>query len=223
MEEGLIMKFFVKDLEHYLSSQLPADVPNRQVFLDGLNNEILGVYQSYFKQKEYLRIIDIRSVAKLKALVFEKLKGKQFEGMNAQWLLVQKIRSQLTKEMKKSLEEFTDLACSEDCSVIEGPALDSWTCLRIRAQCFDGSVCGEDDDRDAEKKELNMYLFLVAEFTLLSSILLWAYIYSYHHCKILIKLRCKRKKTVPLAKKDLEANLEDETKIKHEKYDADGS
>ncbi|XP_044845119.1 izumo sperm-egg fusion protein 3-like [Mauremys mutica] len=54
-------------------------------------------------------------------------------------------------------------------AVSEGPVLDCWTCLRINAQCFDGELCGEEDPRDAERKEITLYLFLVCQSVLLAS------------------------------------------------------
>ncbi|XP_065427951.1 izumo sperm-egg fusion protein 3 [Chrysemys picta bellii] len=54
-------------------------------------------------------------------------------------------------------------------AVTEGPVLDCWTCLRINAQCFDGELCGEEDPRDAERKEITLYLFLVCQSVLLAS------------------------------------------------------
>ncbi|XP_075696935.1 izumo sperm-egg fusion protein 3 [Rhinoderma darwinii] len=72
---------FVKNLDHCLSSKVPNDVPNRAAFLEGLKKEILGVYQASFKDKPHLRIIDIRSVAKLKKMVFDNLRGSKFNDL----------------------------------------------------------------------------------------------------------------------------------------------
>lgn len=48
---------FVKNLDHYLSSKVPNDVPNRQAFLKNVSMEILSIYRTSFRDKPYLRII----------------------------------------------------------------------------------------------------------------------------------------------------------------------
>ncbi|XP_013927342.1 PREDICTED: izumo sperm-egg fusion protein 3 [Thamnophis sirtalis] len=82
------------------------------------------------------------------------------------------LRFSLRKKIRQILEEFADLACSEDCTVIEGPILDCWTCLRITTQCFDGEVCGVEDKRLAEYNEIVLYVFLVCESVITTSIIL---------------------------------------------------
>ncbi|XP_073422523.1 izumo sperm-egg fusion protein 3 [Dendrobates tinctorius] len=86
-------------------------------------------------------------------------------------------KEEIMWQMKQSLEKFADLACSEDCSVIEGPVLDSKTCLRIRASCFKGSVCGEPDDLQAEKKEITLFLALILEIVIILAIMILCYHY----------------------------------------------
>ncbi|XP_056398967.1 izumo sperm-egg fusion protein 3 isoform X3 [Hyla sarda] len=159
---------FVKKLDHYLSSKVPKDVPDRKAFLESVNKEIFSVYWTSFRDKPYLRIIDIRSVVKLKKMVFDSLRETEFH------------------------------ACTEDCSVTEGPVLDCWTCLRIRAQCFKGSVCGEQDDLVLEKKEVAVYLFLVLEFALMFFFMVLGYLYFKKKMMMLkekeIKILTKKKK-----------------------------
>ncbi|XP_073513931.1 izumo sperm-egg fusion protein 3 isoform X2 [Phyllobates terribilis] len=90
---------------------------------------------------------------------------------------IRKHREEIMWQMKQSLEKFADLACSEDCSVIEGPVLDSKTCLRIRAQCFKGSVCGEPNDLEVEKKEVALFLSLILEIVIMFAIMILCYHY----------------------------------------------
>ncbi|XP_066462104.1 izumo sperm-egg fusion protein 3 [Eleutherodactylus coqui] len=116
--------------------------PDRQDLLERVKKDILGVYQSSFRDKANLRIIDIRSVAKLRKTVLDNLKKVEFHGVKTFLTDITRLKQELTQQMRQSLHDFADLACSEDCAVTEGPVLDSWTCFRIRAQCFKGSVCG---------------------------------------------------------------------------------
>ncbi|KAM4014700.1 izumo sperm-egg fusion protein 3 isoform 3-T3 [Anomaloglossus baeobatrachus] len=138
---------FARQLDSALSSTVPENVPNRQAFMESVKMEILGVYRTSFKNIKYLRIIDIRSVATLKKMILDKLRAIQFH------------------------------ACSEDCSVIEGPLLDSKTCLRVRAQCFKGSVCGEQDDLEAEKKQVFLFLSVILEIVIMFTIMILCYHY----------------------------------------------
>ncbi|XP_075045709.1 izumo sperm-egg fusion protein 3 [Mixophyes fleayi] len=195
-----------------LAIEAPSESPALTEELEGTENGKCHDLPRKLNQKVQRKIHllrDVRSVAKLKTLVLDNIKGKEFDGMNAHWLLVRKIRIELIQAMKIALEEFIDLACSEDCSVTEGSVLDCWTCYRVRAQCFDGSVCGGQDDRDAEIKEMTVYLFLVVQFTVLSSILILCYIFIYHYSKVKLTLTGKEKETGLLAKRDLEANEDD--------------
>ncbi|CAN2387923.1 Izumo sperm-egg fusion protein, partial [Pristimantis euphronides] len=102
----------------------------------------MGVYRTSFGDEPPLRIIDIQSVVNLKAMVLHNLTGIDCHGTDACSGIIKNIQQELQGQMKQSLQHFADLACSEDCSLTDGPVLDSWTCLRIRAQCFRGSVCG---------------------------------------------------------------------------------
>ncbi|XP_056398966.1 izumo sperm-egg fusion protein 3 isoform X2 [Hyla sarda] len=167
---------FVKKLDHYLSSKVPKDVPDRKAFLESVNKEIFSVYWTSFRDKPYLRIIGIN-------MFLEDIKT---------------IKQKLMRQMKQSLEHFADIACTEDCSVTEGPVLDCWTCLRIRAQCFKGSVCGEQDDLVLEKKEVAVYLFLVLEFALMFFFMVLGYLYFKKKMMMLkekeIKILTKKKK-----------------------------
>ncbi|XP_056398968.1 izumo sperm-egg fusion protein 3 isoform X4 [Hyla sarda] len=131
-------------------------------------------------------------------MVFDSLRETEFHGINMFLEDIKTIKQKLMRQMKQSLEHFADIACTEDCSVTEGPVLDCWTCLRIRAQCFKGSVCGEQDDLVLEKKEVAVYLFLVLEFALMFFFMVLGYLYFKKKMMMLkekeIKILTKKKK-----------------------------
>ncbi|KAH1181267.1 hypothetical protein KIL84_002201 [Mauremys mutica] len=91
------------------------------------------------------------------------LKETPWKGVHLLQLMLAQHRESLRTRLREALESFADVA------VTEGPVLDCWTCLRINAQCFDGELCGEEDPRDAERKEITLYLFLVCQSVLLAS------------------------------------------------------
>ncbi|KAM4014699.1 izumo sperm-egg fusion protein 3 isoform 2-T2 [Anomaloglossus baeobatrachus] len=146
---------FARQLDSALSSTVPENVPNRQAFMESVKMEILGVYRTSFKNIKYLRII-----------------GEEMFMKN-----IKNLKEEIILQMKQSLEKFADIACSEDCSVIEGPLLDSKTCLRVRAQCFKGSVCGEQDDLEAEKKQVFLFLSVILEIVIMFTIMILCYHY----------------------------------------------
>ncbi|XP_019671614.1 izumo sperm-egg fusion protein 3 isoform X4 [Felis catus] len=79
------------------------------------------------------------------------------------------VRQNLELKLKEILKNFSEVACSEDCVVTEGPILDCWTCLRITTQCFRGEYCGEEDSRMAENREIGLFLILLTEVVILGS------------------------------------------------------
>ncbi|XP_072011639.1 izumo sperm-egg fusion protein 3 isoform X3 [Engystomops pustulosus] len=168
---------FVQNLNRSLSNfKVAKNGPN----LESVSKDILGIYPTFFRGKGNLRIIDVRGVEKLRKMVLDKLAGDQFVGRNTFMTNIKQMEKELMWQMKKSLEDFSDLACSRDCSVIEGPVLDCWTCDQITAQCFKGSVCGEQEDFAAEKEHIGIYLVLVLQFVFASSLM----IMFYHYYKV---------------------------------------
>ncbi|XP_063291638.1 izumo sperm-egg fusion protein 3 [Pelobates fuscus] len=69
-------------------------------------------------------------------------------------------------------------------ALTEEALLDSWTCLRIRAKCLDGPVCGVEDYHEEEKRDLDLYLAFVVLSVLLFSISIMSYIFIYHKTKV---------------------------------------
>ncbi|XP_072011638.1 izumo sperm-egg fusion protein 3 isoform X2 [Engystomops pustulosus] len=175
---------FVQNLNRSLSNfKVAKNGPN----LESVSKDILGIYPTFFR--------DVRGVEKLRKMVLDKLAGDQFveviamaaverflptDWRNTFMTNIKQMEKELMWQMKKSLEDFSDLACSRDCSVIEGPVLDCWTCDQITAQCFKGSVCGEQEDFAAEKEHIGIYLVLVLQFVFASSLM----IMFYHYYKV---------------------------------------
>nr|XP_033817460.1 izumo sperm-egg fusion protein 3 [Geotrypetes seraphini] len=168
---------FVTALEHLLDEMLPSDIPERAAVFTYQLKGLLDIYPTYFK-KTYHRILDVRSVMALKSMLTSKLqdiKKETWKGVNIFQLHMLNLRKFLKARIRIAIEKFINLACSEDCTVIEGPVLDGWSCLRIRGHCFDGAVCGEEDSLEAEKREVYLYLFFVCESVVLASVLLLCY------------------------------------------------
>ncbi|KAK9397542.1 izumo sperm-egg fusion protein 3 [Crotalus adamanteus] len=140
---------FLKWVVSLLKETLPDDLPNRNSLITR-HIQALADLHGTFLRRNYERIL----------------------GVFLWQLSMYQLRFSLRKKIHQILEKFADLACSEDCTVIEGPILDCWTCLRITTQCFDGEVCGVEDRRLAEYNEIVLYVFLVCESVITTSIIL---------------------------------------------------
>ncbi|XP_034275458.1 izumo sperm-egg fusion protein 3 [Pantherophis guttatus] len=165
---------FLKWVLTLLKETLPGDLPNRDSLITR-HIQALADLHSTFLRRNYERIIDVRGAFEIKLHIINQLKAikqKQWKGVFLWQLSMYQLRFSLRKKIHQILEEFADLACSEDCTVIEGPILDCWTCLRITTQCFDGEVCGVEDKRLAEYNEIVLYVFLVCESVITTSIIL---------------------------------------------------
>ncbi|XP_066483093.1 izumo sperm-egg fusion protein 3 [Tiliqua scincoides] len=174
---------FLDSVATLLKETLPEDVPSRDALMEQ-HIQALADLHGTFLQKKYERVLDVRGVMSLKADVINHLHGgiknNTWKGVFLWQLSMYQYRVSLRKRMQQTLEKFADLACSEDCTVIEGPVLDCWSCLRIVAQCFDGELCGVEERHLAEYKEIVLYVFLVCESVLLTSIML-VYLVCYKH------------------------------------------
>ncbi|XP_074874004.1 izumo sperm-egg fusion protein 3 [Carettochelys insculpta] len=165
---------FLRRLGVLLGEVLPSDVPNRDALVQRQLQALEHLYRTSLLEKHH-RVLDVRGVLRVKALLtgwLRALKDMPWKGVHLLQLTLAQHRDFLRTRLRDALESFADLACSEDCTVTEGPVLDCWTCLRITAPCFDGELCGEEDPRDAERKEIILYLFLVCQSVLLSSAVL---------------------------------------------------
>ncbi|CAO2588102.1 Izumo sperm-egg fusion protein 3, partial [Lemmus lemmus] len=87
------------------------------------------------------------------------------------------IRKNLESQLKEILKNFSEVACSEDCIVTEGPVLDCWTCLRMTTRCFRGDYCKDENPKKAENREIGLYLILMTEAVILASAVL-----LFHFC-----------------------------------------
>ncbi|XP_063157324.1 izumo sperm-egg fusion protein 3 [Candoia aspera] len=165
---------FLKSVATLLKETLPEDLPNRDSLM-ARHIQALADLHGTFLRRNYERVLDVRGVMVIKLDIISQLrtiKSKQWKGVFLWQLSMYQLRLALRKKIHQILEKFADLACSEDCTVIEGPVLDCWTCLRITTQCFDGEVCGVEDRRLAEYNEIVLYVFLVCESVILTSIIL---------------------------------------------------
>ncbi|KAL6089271.1 hypothetical protein STEG23_002856 [Scotinomys teguina] len=111
------------------------------------------------------------------------------------------IRQHLESQLREMLKNFSAVACSEDCIVIEGPVLDCWTCLRMTTRCFRGDYCKDENPKKAENREIALYLILIAEAVILASAVL-----LFHFC---ISHRRKMKVIRRTLKTYLEKKLEE--------------
>ncbi|XP_054849554.1 izumo sperm-egg fusion protein 3 [Eublepharis macularius] len=179
---------FLDSVATLLKETLPADLSGRDTLMERHIEELADLHGTYL-QNNYERVLDVRGVASIKSDIINQLreiKKQPWKGVFIWQLSMYHLRVSLRKHMKQTLERFADLACSEDCTVTEGPILDCWTCLRIAAQCFDGELCGVEDERMAEHKEIILYVFLVCESVLISSAVL-IYLVCFKHKKKMLK------------------------------------
>ncbi|KAL8176684.1 UNVERIFIED_CONTAM: hypothetical protein K2H54_037499 [Gekko kuhli] len=179
---------FLDSVATVLKEILPEDLSGRDTLIERQIKALADLHGT-FLQNNYERVLDVRGVASLKSDIINQLreiKKKPWKGVFLWQLSMYHFRVSLRAQMKKTLERFADLACSEDCTVTEGPILDCWTCLRIAVQCFDGELCGVEDERLAEHKEINLYVFLVCESVLISSAVL-VYLVCFKHKKKMLQ------------------------------------
>ncbi|XP_043390823.1 izumo sperm-egg fusion protein 3 [Chelonia mydas] len=173
---------FLRGLGVLLREVVPSEVPDRDALIQRHVQAFERLYSTHLPEKHH-RVLDVRGVLAVKAALtswLRALKETPWKGVHLLQLTLAQHRDSLRTRLRETLESFADLACSEDCTVTEGPVLDCWTCLRISAQCFDGELCGEEDPRDAERKEITLYLFLVCQSVLLASAAL-LYCVCYRH------------------------------------------
>ncbi|XP_042329724.1 izumo sperm-egg fusion protein 3 [Sceloporus undulatus] len=171
-----------------MKETLPEDVPDRYTLIER-HVQALADLHSTFLQKKYERVLDVRGVMSLKSDIISRLReinNSTWKGVFLWQLSMYKLRVFLQNHMQQTLEKFADFACSEDCTITEGPVLDCWTCLRIVVQCFDGELCGVEDKRLAEYNEIVLYVFLVCESVVLSSAVL-IYLVCFKHKRMMIQ------------------------------------
>ncbi|XP_060112341.1 izumo sperm-egg fusion protein 3 [Heteronotia binoei] len=181
-------RHFLDSVATLLKEMLPVEIPERSSLI-ARHIKALADLHGTFLQHNYERVLDVRGATSLKYNIINQLreiKKQPWKGVFLWQLSMYHFRVSLRKQMKQTLEQFADLACSEDCTVTEGPILDCWTCLRIATQCFDGELCGVEDAHIAEHKEINLYVFLVCESVLISSAVL-VYLVCFKHKKKMLQ------------------------------------
>ncbi|XP_062994038.1 izumo sperm-egg fusion protein 3 [Elgaria multicarinata webbii] len=176
---------FLDSVATVLKETLPEDLPDRDTLMERHIEALADLHGTFF-QKKHERVLDVRGATSLKSDIISQLRGikknSTWKGVFLWQLSMYQLRVSLRRRMQQMLEKFADLACSEDCTVTEGPVLDCWTCLRITVQCFDGELCGVEDRRLAEYNEIVLYVFLVCESVLLTSVTL-VYLVCFKHRK----------------------------------------
>ncbi|XP_037706700.1 izumo sperm-egg fusion protein 3 [Choloepus didactylus] len=195
---------FKEDVESLLAKLIPSDVPGRTHLLERQIKEILRISSKVSHGNKMLRVLAVQNVVNLRTWLkneFYKLGNEPWKGAIILQGKLLNVRHDLESKLKETLKAFSELACSEDCIVTEGPILDCWSCLRITTQCFKGEYCAEEDPKMVEKKEISLFLILLAEGAVLGSILL-----LFHIC---VSHRRKMKAIRRSLKKYLEKKLEE--------------
>ncbi|XP_040819720.1 izumo sperm-egg fusion protein 3 isoform X2 [Ochotona curzoniae] len=194
---------FREDIKAMLEKLIPSEVPSRTELIEHQFKEMTRLSFKVSHENKMLRVLAIETVVKLRTWLkneFSKLSKETWKGVFILQGKLLEIRQTLESKLQKLLKSFSEVACSEDCILIEGPILDCWTCLRITTQCFKGEYCGEDDPKKAESREIGLFLVLLAEIGILASAVL-----LFHFCVI---HRRRMKEIRNTLKKYLEKKLE---------------
>ncbi|KAM8941210.1 izumo sperm-egg fusion protein 3 isoform 2-T2 [Lycaon pictus] len=177
---------FTEDIRSLLAKLIPSEVPGRIHLLERQIKEMIRLSFKVSHRDKMLRVLAVQKVTKLRTWLKNELYKLGNETFKGAFILQGKlldVRQNLESKLKEILKNFSEVACSEDCVVIEGPVLDCWTCLRITSRCFRGEYCGE-DSRKAENREIALFLILLAEVVILGSALLLFYICVSHRRKM---------------------------------------
>ncbi|XP_012625257.1 izumo sperm-egg fusion protein 3 isoform X2 [Microcebus murinus] len=157
---------FIEDVRHLLSKLVPPEVPGRTQLLE---------------RQTVQKVVQLRTWLKNE---FYKLSNETWKGVFILQGKLLEIRQILESKLKELLKNFSEVACSADCTVVEGPILDCWTCLRMTTRCFKGEYCGGEIPRKAENREIALFLILLTTATILGSALLLYYMCVSHRRKM---------------------------------------
>ncbi|XP_053462139.1 izumo sperm-egg fusion protein 3 [Nycticebus coucang] len=174
---------FVEDVDTLLSELVPPDVPDRAQVLARQSKEMIRVSFDVSHSDKKLRVLAVQKVVSLRKWLkneLHKLDNETWKGVFILQGKLLKIRRNLESKVKTSLKKFSEVACSEDCIVVEGPILDCWTCLRMTTRCFKGKYCGDEDVRTAESKEISLFLTLLSITAILGSVVLLHHFCIFH-------------------------------------------
>ncbi|XP_037015854.2 izumo sperm-egg fusion protein 3 [Artibeus jamaicensis] len=178
---------FKEDIKSLLEKLVPSDVPGRTQLLELQIQEMTNLSVSVTHGNKMLRVLAVQKVASLKTW----LKNEIYKVGNNTWKGVftfqgklRDVRQNLESKLKETLKHFSELACSEDCTVTEGAILDCWSCVHITTRCFKGEYCGEEDSRKSENREIALFLILIAEAIILGAAVLLFHICVTHRKKM---------------------------------------
>ncbi|XP_003511620.1 izumo sperm-egg fusion protein 3 [Cricetulus griseus] len=195
---------FIEDVRTLLAMLIPVEVPGRIQLLDRQHKEIIQLSSKVSHMDKTLRLLAVRNVIKMREWLkheFYRLGNETWKGAFIMQGKLLQVRQNLGYQLKESLKSFSEVACSEDCIVIEGPVLDCWTCLRLTTRCFRGDYCKDENPKKADNREIALYLILIAEAVILASAVL-----LFHFC---ISHRRKMKVIRRTLKTYLEKKLEE--------------
>ncbi|XP_010956207.1 izumo sperm-egg fusion protein 3 isoform X1 [Camelus dromedarius] len=195
---------FIEDIKSLLVKLVPSEVPGQAHLLERQIKEMIRLSFKVSHRDKMLRVLAVQKVVNLRTWLKNELYKLGNEPWKGAFILQGKlleVRQTLESKLEEMLKNFSEVACSEDCVVTEGPILDCWTCLRITTRCFKGEYCAEEDPRKAENREIALFLILLAEGVILGGALL-----LFHFC---ISHRRKMKAIRRSLKKYLEKKLEE--------------
>ncbi|XP_057575877.1 izumo sperm-egg fusion protein 3 isoform X1 [Hippopotamus amphibius kiboko] len=178
---------FIEDIKSLMVKLVPSEVPGQAHLLERQIKEMIGLSFKVSNRDKMLRVLAVQKAVSLRTWLKNELYKLNNETWKGAFILQGKlldIRQNLESELKELLKNFSEVACSEDCVVTEGPILDCWTCLRITTQCFKGEYCAEDDPKKAENREIALFLILLVEGVILGGALLLFYFCISHWRKM---------------------------------------
>ncbi|XP_014686616.1 izumo sperm-egg fusion protein 3 isoform X1 [Equus asinus] len=178
---------FIEDIGSLLANLVPPEVPGRTHLLERQIKEMIRLSFKVSHGDKMLRVLAVQKVVKLRTWLKNELYKVGNETWKGGFILQGKlldVRQNLESKLTEILKNFSEVACSEDCVVTEGPILDCWTCLRLTTRCFKGEYCGEEDSRKAENREISLFLILLAEAVILGSALLLFRFCVFHQRKM---------------------------------------
>ncbi|XP_028629134.1 izumo sperm-egg fusion protein 3 [Grammomys surdaster] len=178
---------FTEDVRTLLGNLVPLEVPERNQLLDRQHKEITHISSKVSHKDKMLRLLAVRNVVKLRVWLkdeFYRLGNETWKGVFIIQGKLLEIRQNLEHKLTQILKNFSEVACSEDCIVIEGPVLDCWTCLRMTTRCFKGDYCQDEDPKKAENREISLYLIFLAEAVILASAVLLFHVCVSHRRKM---------------------------------------
>nr|XP_011768750.1 izumo sperm-egg fusion protein 3 isoform X1 [Macaca nemestrina] len=178
---------FIEDVGSLLANLIPSEVPGQTQLLEWQIKEMISLSFKVSHSDKRLRVLAVQQVVKLRTWLkneFYKLGNETWKGVFIFQGKLLEVRQNLESKLKELLKNFSEVACSEDCIVVEGPILDCWMCLRMTNRCFKGEYCGDEDPRKAENREIALFLILLATVVILGSAVLLFHFCIFHRRKM---------------------------------------